>query len=107
MPTPAPALIIQYVPITPAFAIFATFLALCAGQLIAGLYIPRRYPRSNKRATLGPCPPSSASTAKNSPATDHAATAASRNAPRASMPDPRAIPPRADSGRHTVCEHEQ
>lgn len=98
---PVPPLIIQS-PITPAYFLLMALAALCVGQYIISLYIPRRYPRSNKRAIIGSCPPSSASTAENSPATDHGVWIAVKSGVPNATPDPSPTPHDEDSDKHTV-----
>lgn len=99
---PAPALIIQYVPITPAFFLVVTFLVLCAGQYISSLFVPGRYRLSNMRAMMRSCRRSSVLTAENSPATDHAARTARPSAPHASTLDLSPTPPSAGWDTHTA-----
>ena len=84
----------------------AACVVILMAYIITGIAIAPNQARhktgSNKRAMMTTCPPSSASTAENSPATDHAVPTASRNAPHGSTPGPRATPLSEASATHIV-----
>lgn len=90
--------------VDPSMMWWAIFLVFVLTQYGIAKCRPGRYQLSNMRAMMRSCPPSSASTAENSPATDHAATTANRNAPHGSTPDPRPTRHSGDSGKRTALE---
>lgn len=62
---------------------------------------------SNKRAKLCACPPSSASTATNSPPTDQGVWIAVKSGYAGGTPGPKPTPHPEDSGKHTVRAQKQ
>lgn len=87
--------------VDPSLMWWGIFLAFGTTSFCIGLY-RGRYPLSNKRATLGSCPPSSVSTAETSPAPDHGVWIALKSGVCAATPGPRETPHPEDLEKHTV-----
>lgn len=93
--------------IDPSMMMVAIFLVFVLTSCGIAMCRPGPYRLSNMRATLGLCPPSSASTASSSPPTDQGVWIALKSGVSGGTPGPRPVPHPEDSEKHTVRAQRQ